>query len=1067
MSRQMLWLVAGGVVIVLAGQPRSLPADKPAVGEAAPEVVLQTGHHSNIQWLGFTRDGRYLVAKDSSGTSLWDLATGRELRRYPMNCFGITPDGRQMIGDFYKIGFWDPVTGRQLREIDAAAVRPLAASADGRRIISGSAADAHTAMVWDAAEGRQLWDLPEQQGNLESAALSPDGRWAATGSGGADANGQPFGEIRLWDLAGGQPTRILGDHKDKVWALAFSPDGRLLLSGSLDGSAILWDVETGQKLRALVEEDRRPSHVAFSPDGRYAVLCSFDKTMSVWDVTEGRKVRQFESPKSDIHRAAFSPDSRSLAGGLDDGTVLLWDMESGELRRTFGGHVKGCRQVAFDPEGRYLAVATGDNSPVIWDLASGTIARVLKGHAAAVTAVAYSPDGQLLVTGANEDTAIVWDAATGAKLHTLADPDGDHVQIARFSPDGQQVLTGSSGILALWDASTGQSRHVLRVNQPGKAILKTAFFNPDGRRIASWSYPTNELILWDTATGERIRVLAKTARSVETLAFSPDGQQVVAGGGWGSQTVTYDAATGREVRSIPEWLVGIMPDGRQMVTSNGDMTIFRDATTGRKIREQRVYVRGTFRPDGRWTAETAWDAGVKLLDAATGATLVRLITLDDGRDWMVMSPEGLFDGSAGAREKISYRIGDELNVVPVDRFFQDFFRPGLLASIWSGDRPRPDAKIGKSLPPLLKIVAPTAGAVDKPQATIEVEATDRGGGVSPLATYLNGARILCPGESRKQGRVVRRTFQIPLVEGENHIDIRASSADGSWECEPAAVVLRYEKPLPRPELYVTAIGVNRYAEGTMNLKFAAADARAIAEVFRQRAPKLYGADRTHVVEVLDQQATKARILDALKSLADRVKAQDTVVVFLAGHGTMAGQRYYFIPHEFRGTSDKLEEDVRRQGLAGDEIDDAVSRLAAVKRVVIYDTCHSGGAVGLSRTARNPFAFRKALEQMGRAQGSFIIAATAATADAQEVPDLGHGVLSYALLAGLGGVGAGPLRQQTARPSDGQVITVRDWFVFAQDKVPTLTRLYFNDEQFVKYVGAGSDFPLLPLAPAAP
>ena len=39
------------------------------------------------------------------------------------------------------------------------------------------------------------------------------------------------------------------------------------------------------------------------------------------------------------------------------------------------------------------------------------------------------------------------------------------------------------------------------------------------------------------------------------------------------------------------------------------------------------------------------------------------------------------DGSAGGRQKAMYRIGGGLNVVPVDRFFQDFYRPGLLAEV--------------------------------------------------------------------------------------------------------------------------------------------------------------------------------------------------------------------------------------------------------------------------------------------------------------------------------------------------------------------------------------------------
>jgi uncharacterized caspase-like protein len=176
---------------------------------------------------------------------------------------------------------------------------------------------------------------------------------------------------------------------------------------------------------------------------------------------------------------------------------------------------------------------------------------------------------------------------------------------------------------------------------------------------------------------------------------------------------------------------------------------------------------------------------------------------------------------------------------------------------------------------------------------------------------------------------------------------------------------------------------------------------------------------------------------------------------------MVGQRYYFIPHEFEHTADELEEDIRTQGLPGDELEDYLRAIPATKRVVIYDTCKSGGVMSLSRTARDPFAFHGTLERLSRATGSFTIAAAAATDNAQELPQLGHGVLTYALLAGLGAVEEGPLVGQPVK-TDKPVVEVRDWFDFAQDKVPLMTRLLIGEEQFVGFSGHGTSFPVLPL-----
>ena len=275
--------------------------------------------------------------------------------------------------------------------------------------------------------------------------------------------------------------------------------------------------------------------------------------------------------------------------------------------------------------------------------------------------------------------------------------------------------------------------------------------------------------------------------------------------------------------------------------------------------------------------------------------------------------------------------------------------------------------------------------------------------------------------------------------------------------------MTYEKLLAKPELYVVTVGVNRYRQETMNLRFAARDAEQIAALFKQRGPALYGTGKVHVGQLLDDQATKENIKGALGKVTTLAKPQDTLVLFLAGHGTMVGSRFYFLPHELVTKSERVEDDVRQQGLPDDELNDWIAAVPALKRVVIYDSCQSGGAVMTSRTARgDPFAFQKALETMSRSQGSFILAAASAGEEAQEVPELGHGVLTYTLLAALGAVESGPLkRQPLSTPEDDKLLRVRRWFGFAQDEVPTLTKAYFGKEQFVRFVGSGNDFPILP------
>jgi uncharacterized caspase-like protein len=208
------------------------------------------------------------------------------------------------------------------------------------------------------------------------------------------------------------------------------------------------------------------------------------------------------------------------------------------------------------------------------------------------------------------------------------------------------------------------------------------------------------------------------------------------------------------------------------------------------------------------------------------------------------------------------------------------------------------------------------------------------------------------------------------------------------------------------------VGVSEYAESGLNLDYAARDAEAIAGLVKRRGGALY--DPVPPTALTDGDATRARVIEALKSAAARTRPQDTLVLFLAGHGAMVGQRYDFIPHDFRRRAPSIDDDVRAQGLPVDTLTETLGSAKALKRALIHDTCASGGALAVVLKGRSRVGFRKTIEQQARTKGIFTIAASAATTEAQESAKLGHGVLSFALLAGLKAVDGGPPGQHPAQ-----------------------------------------------------
>jgi WD40 repeat protein/predicted Ser/Thr protein kinase len=1055
-------------VLLRGGWLARIPLPEQA-GAARPELVVQTGHTGRVTSVAFNRDGsRILTGSSDKTANLWGAASGRKLRAFEGHvgqvlAVAFSPDAGQVLtgSEDGTAILWETADGRALTAFQGHKgwITSVAFSPDGKQVLTGSTDK--MAILWDAASGRRLRAFEAHEGAVYGVAFSPDGKTVLTGS--ADRT------ALLWDMGDNTrpPRKFHGQHRDGIYTVAFNPKGTQIVTGSHDSTAILWDLEKGQPVQRFSHEGW-VNAVAFSPDGKIVLTGSDDKTARLWDAGTGQPIGTSLAQGAEVKAVAFSPDGKQAITGAEDGTVVLWHAASGQKRRTFQGHSWLVDSVAFSRDGQVLA-RSHDGTAILWDAASGQKPRALPVRTGPGSAVAFSPDGKQVLTGADDGTAVLWDAATDRNLQKFQRHDS-WVQAVAFSPDGRKVLTGSDDKTAiLWDIASAQKVHLL--NGHSRAVVAVAF-SPKGHRAVTGS-DDKTAIMWDADSGKQLHVLKGHGGGVQAVAFSLDGRRIVTGS-QDSLAILWDAETGGKLRTFAGHTgrvnaVAFSPDGSQLLTGSDDGTaILWDAADGKILRAFRGHTAGVstaaFSPEGTWVLTGSWDGTVRLWGLATGEEVARLLSLDGGSDWLVVTPEGLFDGSVGGRDKVSYRVGVGLNIVPVDRFFQDFYRTELLARIWRGERPLPTAQFGRSLPPILHIVSPLEGSlVETSEVKLEVEAVDQGGGVKGPWVMHNGARLLGPGSQERYGKTVRDHFTVSLIEGENRLEARAASEDGSFESEPASIVLRYEKSPSNPTFYVVAVGISNYKDHRYQLKYARADAERVAKLFYRRGEKtLY--QHVDLTLLPDADATKDKISKAMQKVAQLAKAQDVVLLFMAGHGTMVGQRYYFIPYEFvTHPANRLEDDIRDQALPADVLGDFLSSGPALKRILILDTCASGGAVGLFRIgARGPFALRGEVERLNRAKGVYVMAAAPATEEAGEVEELGQGLLSYALLAGLKAVDKGPLKEKWAQPSEAGVVSVGDWFAFAADNGANLSVKYFGREQAVVTTTAGNNFPLLPL-----
>ena len=203
----------------------------------------------------------------------------------------------------------------------------------------------------------------------------------------------------------------------------------------------------------------------------------------------------------------------------------------------------------------------------------------------------------------------------------------------------------------------------------------------------------------------------------------------------------------------------------------------------------------------------------------------------------------------------------------------------------------------------------------------------------------------------------------------------------------------------RPTLWVLAIGVSRYRDPSLTLRFAETDARAIADaLLAQRKGPLYNAVEAKVM--VDADVTRTSILQTLEGFLGQAAPTDVGIIYLAGHGVhdAATDSYYFLP------ANASADNLLIEGLDMVEFDRQVQRLHRniSSLVVILDTCYAGSAAEGARAVRLGGDLAARLEA---SEGLYILAAAKSGEQSRETDVLGHGAFTKALLDGLDGAAA--------------------------------------------------------------
>jgi WD40 repeat protein/sulfur relay (sulfurtransferase) complex TusBCD TusD component (DsrE family) len=1011
--------------------------------KVAPKIVVQTGHAEFVRSVAFSSDGTLFASGSNDNTiKLWDVASRRELRTLAGHTDHVldvrfSADGLLLasLGYDKTVRIWDVASGQPLVTIDATngAFAAFCLTPDSKTVITAnhtfdSGGGDNLIRFWAMATGKEERTLDAGEG-ITALAISRDAHVLAMGSN--------SGPIKLWDLAANKERATLNGHTDEVTSIAISPDGTMAASGSKDGTARLWDLAGAKALRSIKHRDIVDA-VAFSPDGKSLATGGWDRTVHFWDVNRGTEIRYVKGHTDIVWGIAFTPDGKTLASSSADKSIKLWDVASGNELGTFAGHVNFVEGLALSNKGRTLISHDALDSVRVWDLATGKDMRRIAPHGTEHVFERMTGSDAALIGGAQGGLITLYDA-NGIVVKELRDFSMD-LEVLTVSPD-QKLLAGADGAaIKIWNLATGAL-----VTTLGAHPRSLAFSN-DSRFLACGTINT-EVKVFEIASGREVFSKADPEETgwIRAVAFSPDGATIAAVGGTGKVRIL-DAATGAPLRAFgantsPAIVFGA--DGKQIWSGSEDGTITQwNVADGAQIRTldghsgtiTSLVLRGN---KNRTLISSSRDSSVKIWDAQTGAPLATLVAFDQS-DWLVVTPDGLFDGTAAAYAQILWRFSPRLrDVAPVEAFFGDFFYPNLLSDLMSGKRPKPPQSIAekdrRSPVVHLQLAGPTTGR----NADVAVRISDSPAGAQDVRLFRNGSLVkVWHGDVLAgKGDVFLKTT-LPVVAGENRLTAYAFNRDNVKSADSTLLVQGAASLQRKGTAYVLAVGVNSYANKDFDLKYAVADAGSFGAEWKTQQDKLGLFAKTEVTTLVDDQATKPNILKVLSELATKVAPEDAVVIYFAGHGTAQASRFYLIPHDlgYAGGRDAIDDaglkTILDHSVSDIELQNAIEKIDAGQLLMVIDACNSGQALESEEKRRGPMN-SKGLAQLAYEKGMYILTAAQSYQAAQEASKFGHGFLTYALIE------EGIVQSKADdEPKDGSVM-VREWFDFATQRVPQM------------------------------
>lgn len=369
-------------------------------------------------------------------------------------------------------------------------ITAMALSSDGQKLAVARFARLE---IVDAASRAVHWEVQDLPGKINDVRFSEDGKLIVIASGVTGL----YGRVAVINAADGQIVKQIDGHRDTLYAAAISPDGRWIASGGYDRDVNLWDVQTGDLVRTFKGHNGAIFDLAFSENGQVLATASADETVKLWRVTDGERLDTLSQPQGEVWCVAFSPDNSRIVAASGDNRFRVWKFESSTqpaintLVETRFADESPLVRLAFTSDGSRLLVASQAGRIGLFETNEWTKVGDLTDGGEAVSELVVSNDGTSAFTAT---------MSGDIQLHPLdvRQPQSDgsqesigevYLQVDKIAEVAEQETPHDSAATAMRIPRGAKVSGIVKQNETGKP--QEDWFKFDARAGEVWILETN------------------------------------------------------------------------------------------------------------------------------------------------------------------------------------------------------------------------------------------------------------------------------------------------------------------------------------------------------------------------------------------------------------------------------------------------------------------------------------------------------------------------------------------------------------------------------------------------